>query len=106
VVAPLYHAAPNTYGHLALHLGHSLVLMDKWTPQSFLELVQRHRVTATHMVPIMFHRLLALPEAERRRHDLSSLTRIVHAGAPCPVHVKQAMMDWTLRAERAAAGGA
>jgi long-chain acyl-CoA synthetase len=94
VVAPMYHAAPNTYGHLALHLGHSLVLMDKWTPQSFLELVQRHRVTATHLVPIMFHRLLALPEAERRRHDLSSLTRVVHAGAPCPVHVKQAMMEW------------
>ncbi|HEY4419471.1 MAG TPA: AMP-binding protein, partial [Pseudonocardia sp.] len=54
VVAPLYHAAPNAYGSLALHLGHTLVLMDKWTPQSFLELVERHRVTASHMVPIMF----------------------------------------------------
>jgi long-chain acyl-CoA synthetase len=94
VVAPLYHAAPNAYGHLALHLGHPVVLMDKWTPQSFLELVARHRVTATHMVPIMFHRLLALPEPERRSTDLSSLTRIVHAGAPCPVPVKQAMIDW------------
>ncbi|TQM02981.1 AMP-binding protein [Pseudonocardia kunmingensis] len=94
VVAPLYHAAPNAYGHMALHLGHTLVLMDKWTPQLFLELVQRHRVTATHMVPIMFHRLLALPEAQRRAADLSSLTRIVHAGAPCPVAVKQGMIDW------------
>jgi long-chain acyl-CoA synthetase len=94
VVAPLYHAAPNAYGHLALHLGHTLVLVDKWTPPLFLELVARHRVTATHMVPIMFHRLLALPPEQRRAADLSSLTRIVHAGAPCPVPVKQAMIDW------------
>ncbi len=94
VVAPLYHAAPNAYGHLALHLGHTLVLMDKWTPPLFLELVERHRVTATHMVPIMFHRLLALPPEVHGRHDLSSLTRIVHAGAPCPVSVKHGMIDW------------
>jgi long-chain acyl-CoA synthetase len=94
VAAPLYHAAPNAYGLLALHIGHTLVLMDKWTPELFLELVERHRVTATHMVPIMFHRLMALPEPERRRHDLSSLTRVVHAAAPCPVPLKHAMMDW------------
>jgi long-chain acyl-CoA synthetase len=94
VAAPLYHAAPNAYGLMALHIGHTIVLMDKWTPKGFLELVERHRVTATHMVPIMFHRLLALPDAERLRYDVSSLTRIVHAAAPCPVPVKQAMMDW------------
>ncbi|WP_233159896.1 AMP-binding protein [Pseudonocardia sp. MH-G8] len=94
VAAPLYHAAPNAYGNLALHLGHPLVLMDKWTPPLFLELVARHRVTATHMVPIMFHRLLALPQEQRGGADLSSLTRIVHAGAPCPVAVKQGMIDW------------
>ena len=94
VAAPLYHAAPNTYGLLALHIGHTIVLMDKWTPHGFLELVQRHRVTATHMVPIMFHRLLALPDTERSAYDVSSLTRVVHAAAPCPVPVKHAMMDW------------
>jgi long-chain acyl-CoA synthetase len=94
VVAPLYHAAPNAYGSLALQIGHTVVLMDKWTPQLFLELVERHRVTASHMVPIMFHRLLSMPGDERARHDVSSLTRVVHAGAPCPVTVKQRMIDW------------
>jgi long-chain acyl-CoA synthetase len=46
------------------------------------------------MVPIMFHRLLQLPADERAAHDVSSLTRVVHAGAPCPVAVKQWMIDW------------
>jgi long-chain acyl-CoA synthetase len=46
------------------------------------------------MVPIMFHRLLQLPAVQRAGHDVSSLTRVVHAGAPCPVPVKQRMIDW------------
>jgi long-chain acyl-CoA synthetase len=42
----------------------------------------------------MFHRLMSLPADERGRHDVSSLSRVVHAGAPCPVAVKQRMIDW------------
>jgi acyl-CoA synthetase (AMP-forming)/AMP-acid ligase II len=46
------------------------------------------------MVPVMFNRLLRLPEEVRARYDTSSLRCIVHAAAPCPVPVKQAMIDW------------
>jgi long-chain acyl-CoA synthetase len=68
--------------------------MDKWTPEEALALIERYRITATHMVPTMFHRLLKLPEAERNRHDLSSLKSVIHAAAPCPVETKHKMMQW------------
>jgi len=46
------------------------------------------------MVPTMFVRLLALPEAVRSHYDLSSLGKIVHAAAPCPVGIKRQMIEW------------
>ena len=94
VVAPLYHAAPNGFALSALHRGHSLVLMVKWLPEECLELVQRHRVTSTHMVPTMFHRMLSVPGDVRAGYDVSSLNFVIHAGAPCPVQEKRAMIDW------------
>ena len=39
-------------------------------------------------------RLLALPQAQRERFDLSSLRFVVHGAAPCPVPVKRALIDW------------
>jgi long-chain acyl-CoA synthetase len=78
----------------SLHLGHTVVLMDKWTPEGTLERVERYKVTTSHLVPTMFHRLLALPEEERNRYDVSSWTNVVHAAAPCPVPTKRAMFDW------------
>jgi fatty-acyl-CoA synthase len=38
--------------------------------------------------------MLALPEDVRTRFDLSSLQVVMHAAAPCPVEIKQRMMDW------------
>lgn len=95
VTGPLYHAAP-----LALNLafplayGVRVVLMDGWDAAEALRLVARHRITHTHMVPTMFHRLLQLPEPERAHHDLGSLRWIVHGAAPCPVHLKRRMIEW------------
>ncbi|WP_374441482.1 AMP-binding protein [Stella sp.] len=92
---PLYHAAPLRLNlQLPLNNGVGVYLMDKWTPEEMLAVVAARRITHTHAVPTMFHRLLALPEAERRRHDLSSLRWLLHGAAPCPPMVKQAMIDW------------
>jgi long-chain acyl-CoA synthetase len=74
--------------------GVGVVLMDKWDAEETLRLVEKHKITHTHMVATMFHRLLALPEVVRDRYDLSSLRYVVHGAAPCPVHVKQSMMSW------------
>jgi long-chain acyl-CoA synthetase len=92
--APLYHAAPLTGIHGTIRLGGTAVVMERFDPERFLELVEKHRVTHTQLVPTMFSRMLKLPEDVRRAHDLSSLEIAIHAAAPCPVPVKRAMIDW------------
>ena len=94
VAGPLYHAAPLAFGTGALHLGHTVVLMDRWTPERTLELIDRYKVTVSHLVPTMFHRLLQLPDDVKQQYDTSSLRSIIHAAAPCPVEVKRKMIDW------------
>jgi long-chain acyl-CoA synthetase len=92
--APLYHAAPQAAVAMTLRAGATAVIMEQFDPEAFLALVERHRVTHSQLVPTMFSRMLKLPEAVRRRYDLSSLEYAVHAAAPCPIPVKTAMIDW------------
>jgi long-chain acyl-CoA synthetase len=92
--APLYHSAPQASVAAALRMGCTAVVMEHFDPEQWLALVERYRVTHCQMVPVMFNRLLRLPGEVRARYDTSSLECIVHAAAPCPVHVKQAMIDW------------
>ena len=92
--APLYHSAPQASVSAALRLGCTTIVMEHFDPEQWLALVERHRVTHCQMVPVMFNRLLRLPQEMRARYDTSSLECIVHAAAPCPVHVKRAMIDW------------
>ncbi|NBM19781.1 AMP-binding protein [Streptomyces sp. GC420] len=94
VCSPLYHTAVLQFAAASLHLGHPLVLMDRWSAEEMLRLVERHRCTHTHMVPTQFHRLLALPEEVRTRYDVSSMRHAIHGAAPCPDHVKRAMIGW------------
>ncbi|MHC0431771.1 acyl-CoA synthetase [Streptomyces sp. O3] len=94
VCSPLYHTAVLQFAGASLHIGHRLVLMDKWTPLEMLRLIDAHRCTHTHMVPTQFHRLLALPDAVRAAYDVSSMRHAIHGAAPCPDHVKRAMIDW------------
>jgi long-chain acyl-CoA synthetase len=92
--SPLYHTAVLRFGSASLHLGHTIVLMDKWTPEEMLRLIEQYRVTTSHMVPTQFHRLLALPEEVRDKYDMSSLRHMIHAAAPCPIDVKHKMITW------------
>jgi long-chain acyl-CoA synthetase len=94
VGSPLYHTAVLRFAGASIHSGHKVVLMDKWDPEGMLSLMEKHRVTHSHMVPTQFHRLLALPEDVRKRYDLSSLRHMIHAAAPCPVDTKRAMIEW------------
>ncbi len=92
--APLYHAAPLRYCMTALRYGGTIVCMEKFDPQVYLALVEKYRITHSQLVPTMFVRMLKLPDDVRRKYDLSSLKVAIHAAAPCPVDVKQAMIDW------------
>jgi acyl-CoA synthetase (AMP-forming)/AMP-acid ligase II len=92
--APLYHAAPLRWCMTAHKLGATVVVMEKFDPERYLALVEQHRVTHSQTVPTMFVRMLKLPPDVRRRYDLSSLRVVVHAAAPCPMEVKERMIDW------------
>ncbi|WP_431774402.1 acyl-CoA synthetase [Streptomyces cucumeris] len=94
VCSPLYHTAVLQFAASSLHIGHPLVVMDRWTPEEMLRLIATHRCTHTHMVPTQFHRLLALPEQVRSSYDVSSMRHAIHGAAPCPDHIKRAMIDW------------
>ena len=92
--APLYHSAPQAAVSLTIDRGGTAIIMETFDPERYLQLVQRYKVTHSQLVPTMFSRMLKLPEAVRRRYDLSSLETAVHAAAPCPVQVKEEMIAW------------
>ncbi len=95
VTGPLYHAAPLAFSVAVPFLyGVPIVVMENWEPVETLRLVEAHGITHTHMVPTMFHRLLALPEDVRSRYDHSSLRFLIHGAAPCPVPLKQRLIEW------------
>ncbi|HEY2214302.1 MAG TPA: AMP-binding protein, partial [Acidimicrobiales bacterium] len=92
---PLYHAAPLAFSiAVPLLYGVPIVIMDQWDPAETLRLIELHGITHTHMVPTMFHRMLALPEDVRHKYDLSSMRFVIHGAAPCPVTVKQNLIEW------------
>ena len=92
--APLYHAAPLHYNLMVLGLGGTSVIMEHFDPEQSLALIEQYEVTHSQWVPIMFVRMLKLPEAARTRFDLSSMKCAIHAAAPCPIDVKEAMIQW------------
>jgi long-chain acyl-CoA synthetase len=92
--APLYHCAPLGNVGVAMRNGGTVVIMEHFDALQYLALVERYHITHTQLVPTMFSRMLKLPAEERTRHDLSSLKIAIHAAAPCPVPVKEQMIDW------------
>ena len=92
--APLYHAAPIGWSMAAQRLGCTVVVMEKFDAESALKAIEKYKVTVAQFVPTHFIRMLKLPEDIRNKYDLSSLRTAFHAAAPCPVPVKEAMIDW------------
>jgi acyl-CoA synthetase (AMP-forming)/AMP-acid ligase II len=92
--APLYHAAPLRFCMASHSLGATVVVMEHFDAEQYLQLVDRHKVTHTQLVPTMFVRMLKLPPEVRAKYDVSSLQCAIHAAAPCPVPVKRQMIEW------------
>jgi long-chain acyl-CoA synthetase len=92
--APLYHSAPIGFTTAALALGGTVVMMPRFDEIGALQAIEKYRVTHSQWVPTMFTRMLKLPEVERSGFDLSSHRVAIHAAAPCPAGIKQAMFDW------------
>lgn len=92
--APLYHTAPSVWSMQVQAGGITTVVMEKFDAEGALDAIQRYRVTHGQFVPVMFTRMLKLPESVRTSYDVSSLERVMHAAAPCPVEIKKQMIDW------------
>ncbi|MFT6274304.1 MAG: fatty-acyl-CoA synthase [Halioglobus sp.] len=92
--APLYHAAPLHYNMMTLFQGGTTVVMEKFEPELALKLIAQHNVTHSQWVPIMFIRMLKLPAEVREQYDVSCMQFAIHAAAPCPIEIKQKMIDW------------
>ena len=92
--APLYHSAPQANVSVVIRNGGTVVIMEHFDPEQYLALIERYRIGHSQLVPTMFSRMLKLPPEVRTRYDLSSLRVAIHAAAPCPVQVKEQMIDW------------
>ena len=92
--APLYHSAPQAAVGLTLRMGGTVVIMERFDPEEYLGYVAQYKPSHSQLVPTMFSRMLKLPEETRAAADVSSLETVVHAAAPCPVKVKEQMIEW------------
>jgi long-chain acyl-CoA synthetase len=92
--APLYHTAPSFWSMVVQSMGGTTVVMEKFDPEGALECIQQYGITHGQFVPAMFVRMLKLPETVRNSYDVSSLKRVVHAAAPCPIDIKKQMIQW------------
>ncbi|UTW53947.1 AMP-binding protein [Kordiimonas sp. SCSIO 12610] len=95
VSAPLYHSAPNALSAMAVADGTVDIHIDpKFDAEAFLQTVERFKITHAYVVPTMMVRLLKLPMSVREKYDISTLRYTVGTGSPCPIDVKQQMIDW------------
>lgn len=92
--APLYHAAPLGYCLYTQSVGGTVVITDKFDPESCLHLIEKYSITHSQWVPTMFVRLLRLPEEIKKRYCLDSLKAAIHGAGPCSIETKRAMIDW------------
>ncbi len=92
--APLYHAAPLAFTLNVLRYGGQCVVMEHYDSEQALALIEKYQVTHSQWVPTMFVRMLKLPEEIRTQYELGSHQVAIHAAAPCPVSVKEQMIEW------------
>src|SRR5699024_1216831 len=92
--APLYHSAPNNMTLQTLLFGELLVLTQGFDPEDILRLIETHKITTVYLVPIMYVRLLRLPDEIKQRYDISSVSFVASTGAPCSPELKASMLEW------------
>lgn len=92
--APLYHAAPLRFNKAIQRLGGTSIIMEHFDPELALELIENYQATHSQWVPTMFIRMLKLPEEVRSKYDVSSMKMAIHAAAPCPIPIKEQMIEW------------
>jgi len=92
--APLYHSAPLRFSMLNLHVGGTVIVMEKFDASESLAAIEKYKATHSQWVPTMFVRMTKLPEEERNKYDVSSMKIAIHAAAPIPIPIKEQMIEW------------
>ena len=87
---PFWHTAPRNCS-LAFYFGGTVVVSRNFSPRGYLELVERHRVTSSFLVPTMYKAILDLPDHEK--YDTSSLRVLNSGGGPMPVEMKRRVVE-------------
>lgn len=91
--APLYHSAPLGFCLSTQAHGGTVVMMPKFDALQALENIDKYSITHSQWVPTMFSRMLKL-DIDRSQFNFSTHKVAIHAAAPCPRQVKEAMLDW------------
>jgi acyl-CoA synthetase (AMP-forming)/AMP-acid ligase II len=92
VCSPLAHSAPHRFALRTLEAGGTVVLQPRFEPDETLAALELFGVTTTFVVPTHLERILATGDAIRR-HDLSSIRLLAHAGAPIRAETKQRVLE-------------
>ncbi|HJR45834.1 MAG TPA: AMP-binding protein [Actinomycetota bacterium] len=93
VCSPLAHSAPHRYAMRTLEAGGTVAIQSRFDPAETLAAIDLFNATTTFMVPTHLERILALGERTVRRHDLSSLRLLIHAGAPIRDETKRKTIE-------------
>lgn len=98
-IVPLYHAGSCAWYCGVLASGGTLVVMPSFVPKKVLDYMERFKPSWTMMVPIMYDRLLSLPEETLNKYDVSSVRTLVSGGAPLHSDTKHKILEFFKNAE-------
>lgn len=91
VTSPLYHVNGFAFASPAMLEGGHVVIMEKFDAAQAVELIEKHQIKFTVMVPTMLQRVVQLPDI--RPEQLASLERIVYGGARVPDWVVERWLE-------------
>lgn len=91
VVSPLYHSGPFRFAAVTALSGGRVVVLPRFDVPAWQSMLRELRPTSLFCVPTHLQRLVAHPDTDA---DLfASLTLLAHAGAPCPVSLKERVLE-------------
>ncbi len=88
VATPMFHAGVNALATPLLELGGRVAILEKFTPEGYLEMVRDSEATLLFAVPTMFQMLIE--SAAFTNFDFSSIKYAITGGSPCPSRVRNA----------------
>ena len=93
VCSPLSHSAPHRYAGRTLEAGGTVVIQERFDAEETLAATELFGATTTFMVPTHLERIFDLDAKVLKRHDLSSLRMVIHAGAPIREETKRKAIE-------------